>query len=213
MSQKQQQDGDAWDEDLSLLKEFTAREPDSYAEAVRQREILRTSSEVNKLFTDTEDRYESGEIDKSGQRAIVRAGIEQLIREIEHIASTVGATDLLYEREIYTVRLGPPDDILAVVDSPRIKVIGNPDLGRKTAGKIKGLEGYLNAPEYFSAEWTVHIDKDHEDQQPFTWPTEVRMPVDASHATFRAIRQFLAKVKLDLGPNLPDYMGEEGPGI
>lgn len=206
------------DGDLPEFGDFTAREPDNYAEAFRQREILKISSDVGELFQSTKYAMEEGEIDEDARRAIIRSGVERFIIDVEQIIQSVGADSMLDAssgEKIDEVKLAPPDAIYHVLQSNEYRVLGNPDVGPKTAekGLIRGLWGYLDSPEVFTATWTLKVKVRHRQPIPVTESNSIRMPVRASREAYRMVRGFLADVDLDLGPNLPDYMGEEGPGI
>lgn len=203
--------------DIPAFEDFTAREPDNYAEALRQKEILNISSDVGELFQRTKFAMEEGEIDEDARRAIVRTGVERFIIDVEQIIQAVGAESLLEANgeKIYEVKLPPPEEIRYILQSDDFRVIGNPNISPKMAdnGVIRGLWGYLDAPEVFGAQWTLRVEAKHERPQPVTRANRIRMPVRASREAYRKVRRFLADVDLDLGPNLPDYMGDEGPGL
>jgi len=204
------------DDRFDELDEFTAREADNYVEAVRQREILRMSADIRDLFTDTKQAVERGELDNPGRQSVIRSAIEQFIIDIENIAMAVEANHLLDgtgKGAIYTVQLSPPEDLVALLGDDNVRIIGEPNLSRQDALRIRGLNDYLNAPEHITAKWTMQADLKGQQPQPVTQETVTLMPVDASQAVYQEIRKFLANVDLDLGPNLPDYMGDDGPGL
>lgn len=206
------------EDDLPEFGDFTAREPDNYAEAFRQREILKISSDVGELFQTTKYAMEEGDIDENARRAIIRSGVERFIVDVEQIIESVGAKSLLEadgDEVIDKVELHPPDAIYHVLQSDEYRVLGNPDVSPKIAkdGVIKGLWGYLDAPEVFTATWELKVKVRHRRPIPVSESNSERMPVRASREAYRKVRGFLSDVDLDLGPNLPDYMGGEGPGI
>lgn len=202
--------------DNERFDEFTAREPDNYAEAYRQKEILSTSSDVGSVFFETKQAMEHGEINEMARQSIVKSAVDRLIIDVENIMQSTGAISLLDDKEgeiIHKVQLNPPDELYALVRDDDVNIIGEVDLSPKEALTIRGLWGYLNAPEIIAAEWTIQADVRNHKPQPVSRQSATRMPVEASKAAYREVRKFLADVDLDLGPKLPDYKGGEEPGI
>lgn len=193
--------------------DLSFREADDYVERRRQKEILDAVQFVSTTQNATESEYERGEIDLETRRAEVRMAVNSLIMETEQLIRKSDNNELLERRPLGTITLQPPADLVQFAQNSENRIWGDSSLGPKEVYIIEGVLGYLNAPASFSASWSVRADIPGEGPQPVSASTSIRMPVETSMAVYRHIRRFLSEVDLDLGAQLEDYTGGEGPGL
>ena len=193
--------------------DLSFREADDYVERRRQKEILDAVQFVSTIQNGTESEYERGEIDLETRRAEVRMAVNSLIMETEQLIQKSGNKSLLEQQQIGTITLQPPADLVQFAQNSETKIWGDSSLAPKDVYIIQGVLGYLNAPATFSATWSIRADIPGEGPQEVPSSTTIRMPVETSMAVYRNIRHFLSQVDLDLGAQLEDYTGDEGPGL
>lgn len=193
--------------------EISFREADDYVERRRQKEVLDAVQFVSDTQNATESEYERGQIDLETRRAEVRMAVNSLIVETEQLIRHAGATDLLRSRELGSVQLQPPRDLIQFVETADVRVWGDDSLRPKEVYTIHGIQGFLDAPSSFSATWSVKADVESEGPQTVSSTASMRMPVDTSLSVYRQIRGFLGDVDLDLGAQLEDYTADDGPGL
>ncbi len=145
---------------------------------------------------------------------LVRRRVKGYISELEHVMRQAGAVSLLREEQIHVVEVRPPEDLLELCRSDKHDVLSDrPQPKVAENGHIQGLEGYLTAPDMFSAEWTIRVDKRHEGPQPVTASATTPMPLAASWDAFRKANRFLQQSGLGLEAEYEDYDGGDTPGL
>jgi len=145
---------------------------------------------------------------------LVRRRVKGYISELEHVMRQAGAVSLLREEQIHVVEVRPPEDLLELCRSDKHDVLSDrPQPKVAENGHIQGLEGYLTAPDMFSAEWTIRVDKRHEGPQPMTASATTPMPLAASWDAFRKANRFLQQSGLGLEAEYEDYDGGDTPGL
>lgn len=213
MSSKYSQGDDGQSTTIEAEDELSFRDAEDYVERRRQKEVLDAVRFVAETQNTTESEYERGEIDLTTRRAEVRMAVNNLIVEAEQLIRKSGDRGLLEEKPLGTITLQPPADLIQFVQNTENRIWGDSSLEPKRVHTITGVLGYMNAPTSFSATWRVRADIPGEGPQPVTASTSIRMPVDTSMDVYRHLRQFLSDVDLDLGAQLEDYTGDEGPGL
>lgn len=145
---------------------------------------------------------------------LVRRRVKGYISELEHVMRQAGAQSLLTAESIHLVTVRPPDSLLQFYRDDKHTVLSDrPEPKPAQNGAIQGLEGYLTAPDVFSAEWTIRVDKRHEGPQPVTASATTPMPLAASWDAFRKANRFLQHSGLGLEAEYEDYYGGEEPGL
>lgn len=195
------------DHDLSF------RDADDYVERRRQKEILDAVQFVREVQNTTESEFERGEIDLQTRQAEVRTAVNSLIVETEQLVAKSGSGGLLEEKPLAAITLQPPGELVQFVQDSESRIWGDSSLKPKRVYEVHGLLGYLNSPPSFSATWQVRADVPDHGPQRINGSSSTRMPVDVSMDVYRQIKKFLSDVDLDIGAQLEDYTGDEGPGL
>lgn len=185
-----------------------------YVERRRQKAIFDARDLARDVIVNAKRQHARDEISPDAARTDVRSVVESYISEVEHIARMAGANELLSETVIHVVSIQPPEPLLQYYRDDTVHVRSpEPSPKRPEGGIIRGLEGFLTAPDVFSAKWTIDADVRHEGPKPITETASTRMPIEASVDAFRFVNAFLREVNLDIEPRLEDYDGGEGPGV
>lgn len=185
-----------------------------YVEHRRHKAILDARQTARNVIIDAKRQHSRGEITQAALQADARTAVEMYITEIEHMAQMANAKRLLREELIHHINIAPPDSLLQYFENDDHSVRGTPPRAKTPdQGEIRGLWGYLTSPDVFTATWSIDVDIKHEGPKTVTETASVRMPVEASMDAFRKCNQFLQDAGLDIEPKMPDYTGEEGPGL
>lgn len=193
--------------------EISFSEAEDYVEQRRQKEVLDAVQFVLKTQNENKIEFERGVIDIETRRAEVRTAVESLIMETEQIIKKAGDEALLEGKPLGSVSLQPPSELVSFVKNSDNRVWGDSSLTAKKVQTIYGVRGFLNAPETFTATWSVKADVRGQGPQEVPMSASIRMPVAVSMSVFRAIKRFLSDVELDLNAQLNDYTGQNGPGL
>lgn len=180
--------------------EYAVADPEEFNQTQR----LRTINEVRKQAgeaiqaTMTQLRTED-DFDVTDRQQILRAAVYRYLTEIEWLAVKAEDTELLKDTEFGTVELVPQDlkNLLNGQADGRVRVIGKPDL-KPWTHPIKGIQGYLTAPEVFEHTWTVQVDTRHGGPQPVPETRASYMPAHISLNAFRMANRFLSKNGIDV---------------
>lgn len=181
-----------------------------YAEHRSQKSIFDMKDSARKALVD------EGLEDVGPQQYLhlVRRRVKGYISELEHVMRQAGAQSLLRDEQIHVVTIRPPEELLNLCDSEKHTVLSErPEPKPAQQGDIRGLEGYMTAPDVFSAKWTIRVDKRHEGPQPVTASATTPMPLAASWDAFRKANRFLQHSGLGLEAEYEDYDGGDSPGL
>lgn len=199
---------------MAAESQFDFEGDGDYVQRRRHKSIFDTRDWVRDSILTSKREHERGKIPLEVFQSDARSAVEMYIIEIEQMANSIDAKDVLDEYFIHTVHVEPPEKLLRFFEDDSYTVrSAKPVPEPAEDGEIRGLWGYLTAPAVFSNEWSIDVDVPHKGPQTVTAENTTRMPVDASIDAFRYVNSFLERAGLDLEPKLEEYRGEEGPGI
>lgn len=176
-------------------------DPEEFNQTTRLRTLNETRKRAGEIIEATMTRLRTEEgFGVDDRQQILRAAVFRYLMEIEWLAHSAEAEDLLQNDTFGNVKLDPPQRLqqLARTDTegyPRL--IGSPNLTPKQ-WTIKGINGYLTAPEVFEASWSVTVEKRHGGPERITETQATYMPANVSLNAFRMANKFLNENGIDI---------------
>ena len=181
--------------------ETRVSDPEAFNQTERLRAINQARQRAGEAFevTMAQVRTES-DFDVADRQQILRAAVMRYLTNIEWLVQKAEEYDLLRTVSLGEVRLQPPPDLAQIVenstgDYPR--VVGSADL-EPEVWSITGIQGFLTAPEQFSASWSVSVDTRHEGPSTVSDVRSTFMPAYVSFNAFRKANQFLSNQGVDV---------------
>lgn len=176
-------------------------DPEEFNQTTRLRTLNEVRKQAGEIIeaTMTRLRTEQG-FGVDDRQQILRAAVYRYLTEIEWLAHDAEAVDLLQNDLLGKVSLEPPERLQQLVYSQRDgypRVIGAPTL-ETVEQQIKGINGYLTAPEVFEASWSVTVEKRHSGPQTITETRATYMPAHVSLNAFRMANRFLNQNGIDI---------------
>jgi hypothetical protein len=189
---------------MSQTEDVDARrvaDPEEFNQTERLRAINEVRRQAGETIQATMTQLRTdAEFDASDRQQILRAAVMRYLTNIEWLAHQAEHTELINDMEFGTVTLNPPAHLVDVVsDKSRgyPRVVGSPDLSAER-WTIRGINGFLTAPEVFEATWTLTVDTRHDGPQRISETRTTFMPAHVSFNAFRMANQFLSKQGIDV---------------
>lgn len=181
--------------------ETRVADPEAFNQTERLRAINQARQRAGEAFevTMAQVRTES-DFDVADRQQILRAAVMRYLTNIEWFVQKAEEYELLQQVSLGEVRLQPPPRIAKIAendagDYPR--VVGSADL-EPEAWPINGIQGFLTAPEQFSASWSLSVDTRHSGPSTLTETRTTFMPAYVSFNAFRKANQFLSNQGVDV---------------
>lgn len=181
--------------------EQTVADPDEYNQTERLRSINQARQRVENTIEQSMAQAATDEqFGETERQQVIRASLYSYLTNIEWLMVQAEEHELLTERDLGEVVIEPPERFRRLAHSddrgyPR--VIASGDLEPYTH-PINGIQGYLAAPEVFSATWTMQIEPRHDRPQTISETKQTFMPVHVSKNAFRTANSFLSKAGIDV---------------
>lgn len=176
-------------------------DPEEYNQTQRLRAINRARQRVEDTLEQSMVRLVTDpDFDESDRRQVVRAVVYSYVSNVFWLSVEADEEGLVQDTKLGTVRMDPPDEFVRLTKEksrgyPR--VIGSPDL-KPYVYIVKGLAGFLAAPEVFEKTWGMQVQDRHAEPQRVEHTEETYMPVHISKNAFHAANGFLSKAGVDV---------------